>query len=60
MSETVVKLVGLACMIAGIFMILFGMHLPAGAPPVLAPLLVGMGVVALLAGSIIYAVVKPR
>ncbi|MBQ9004873.1 MAG: hypothetical protein IJ092_00720 [Atopobiaceae bacterium] len=55
MSETVVKLAGLACMIVSVFLVLFGLYI---ALPVTwaAPVLVAGGVALFIAGGVCYTV----
>ena len=50
-SKTAIKMLGLALMVVGVFAILFGTHL-VGAT------CVAIGVIALLVGLVLYAVVR--
>ena len=59
MSKSTMKMLGLALMMASIFAIEFGMHATeAGVPAFVGSLLVVSGLAALLAGTILYAVVR--
>ena len=57
MSETVVKLAGLACMVVSIFLVLFGLYVPEPGSWAM-PVLVAGGVVLLIAGSLCYTVYR--
>lgn len=58
MSKASWKMLGLVMMVASVFVLLFGMHPPAGAPGFAAPLLVVFGTGVLLVGVVFYHVVK--
>lgn len=51
-------MLGLVMMVASVFVLLFGMHPPAGAPGFAAPLLVAFGTGVLLVGAVFYHMVK--
>lgn len=53
MSETVVKMAGLACMVVSVFLVLFGLYAPGAGTA-----LVTAGVVMLIVGSVCYAVYR--
>ena len=57
MSETVVKMTSLACMVASVFLVLFGLYVP-GLGAVKASVLVWGGVILLIAGSVCYTVYR--
>ena len=59
MSESTIKMAGLAAMMLSVFAILFGAHAgEAGVPEPLGTALVVAGLVVLLAGLVLYVVVR--
>lgn len=60
MSETTVKMFGLAIMCLSVFAILFGVHMPASAPAWIGPALAWAGFAALIVGLVLYAVVRVK
>lgn len=57
MNETVVKMVGLACMVMSIFAVFFGIYIPA-AGSLASPMLVATGLILFLLGVVLYVVVR--
>lgn len=59
MSESAIKMIGLATMMVSLYLILFGAHASeAGAPGPVGTVLVVVGLLALLVGTVLYAVLK--
>lgn len=59
MSESMIKLIGLATMILSVFVVLFGAHAgEAGVPEPWGMVAVVAGLLALLVGLVLYAVIK--
>ncbi len=59
MNESAIKMIGLATMIVSLFLILFGAHASeAGASDLAGTVLVVIGLLALLVGTIWYVVLK--
>ena len=58
MSETTVKMCGLAIMALSVFAILFGLYLPSMAVGMLGTALVWGGVAAFFAGLVLFAVLR--
>ena len=58
MSESTIKMIGLATMMLSVFLVLFGAHAAeAGAPEPAGTVAVVAGLLALLVGTILYVVV---
>lgn len=57
MSETVVKMAGLACMVVSVFLVLFGLYGPEAGSWMLSALVTG-GVALFIVGSICYTVYR--
>ena len=60
MSESAIKMAGLALMSLSVFLILFGLYFPANGPALAGTALAWGGAAMLLIGSIMFLVVRKR
>ena len=60
MSESAIKMAGLALMALSVFLILFGLYFPADRPAFVGAALAWGGAAMLLIGSIMFLVVRKR